>query len=135
MRRGGRGFCGGGAAYSSSTWYFGSRHDWWAGCGGGGGATGGAGAIGSPNGLGSVGSKPAEGGSSWVNEQYVSDFSFASNTSLENGYGWFYFIPDTSSIQPNLSINIGEPMPFCSGTNVTMVATLSAAQEVCWMAL
>ncbi|MEP6750589.1 MAG: hypothetical protein ABJB86_22825, partial [Bacteroidota bacterium] len=47
MRRGGRGFCGGGAAYSHSTWYYGSRHDWWAGCGGGGGATGGAGAIGS----------------------------------------------------------------------------------------
>ena len=126
MRTGGRGFCGGGAAYSSSTWYFGSRHDWQPGCGGGGGATGGAGTIGGPNGVANAGSKPAEGGTSYVNEQYVTSYSFVGDNTIENGYGYFKFVPDTASILPRLSISTGQTMPFCSGTPITGVATLAA---------
>lgn len=126
MRQGGRGFCGGGAAYSRSTWYFGSRHDWQPGCGGGGGATGGAGAVGGPNGLTQSGTKPAEGGTSWVNEQYVTNYSFVADSRVKNGYGYFKFLPDSSSVLPALSIGTGEPAPFCTGTQVTMVATLAA---------
>ncbi len=131
VRVGGRGLCGGGACYSISPGLLDQIPvTWGPGCGGGGGATGGWGTVGANSGASPTsGRDAAAGGTSYISPLLTSP-TLSLDASQEDGYGDFKFLPDDQTMNFTLSISTGQPAPFCSGTPLTLVGTISGGQFV-----
>jgi hypothetical protein len=122
-RKGGRGFTGGGSAFSKN----GVESSY-----GGTYAGGGGGSIGGDSSNGPKGSANT-GGGSYVNKDFVRDYDayvVAGNTSTSGGitaeaYGDFAFTPDLISSQLVLTINLNQEQPIGASTQVPFSASVA----------